>query len=328
LEECKRKISQEPIVKVLITGASGYLGANLAKLLHTSNPELSLVLASRGGNCEWIRGFGEQISLKLDGREHVPELPKDIDVIVHLAALNEIDCGQNLHDALQINVQGTRQIIDAGIKDGVKKFVYASTIHIYGPLEGTLTESSLPRAIHPYGYTHYMAEELMEHATVKYGVEATVLRFANVIGAPLHMNVNRWSLLVNDLCKQAMTTGKLLLKSPSSKRDFVPMKDACQAFRHAVLSKNPDENRFQVFNISSAKNIEVLRMAHFIRDKSRSALGINVEIVSDASNSKSEKDFVISNEKTLAWGWKPSSDLISEIEDTLAKCHQFFSERK
>jgi UDP-glucose 4-epimerase len=245
-------------------------------------------------------------------------LPKGIDTIVHLAALNEIDSA-NAGAALTINVQGTLQLIEAAAIQGVKNFVYASTIHVYGPLVGTLQETSCLHSQHPYGFTHHMAEQLLEYAAGKYGISATCLRFSNVIGAPANMSVNRWTLLVNDLCKQAVETKKMVLKSPESQRDFVAMPDVCAAIERA-MGIDQKEVGFDVINISSGKSMRVIEMAQLIALHASRILNCKIEITCESCQTAAPPEFRIDNSKALAWGWRPESNLVGEIEATLRLC--------
>lgn len=305
-------------MNILITGASGYLGARLARHLKKTHPDCNLLLASRSGRCHWIDGLGEQISLELGGASEI-RLPQSLDAIVHLAAINEVDCA-DVSKALRVNVEGTWNLIDAAVTAGVKHFVYASTIHVYGPLEGTLSESSLVHSRHAYGFTHHMGEELFEYATSKYPMSATCLRFSNIIGAPANPRVNRWMLLVNDLCRQAVQTKRLVLKSPESRRDFIAMTDACAAFEKAVFGYKT-RDKFEVFNISRGETIRVRDMAELIADQASRILGSKIEIqIDDNGSAPTGQNVLIDNSRAKKWGWNATGDLKAEIQQTLQLC--------
>ncbi len=57
---------------------------------------------------------------------------KDINVIIHLAALNEIDSMKDPKLALEVNTKGTYKLLDLAYKTGIKNFIYFSTFHVYG----------------------------------------------------------------------------------------------------------------------------------------------------------------------------------------------------
>lgn len=305
-------------MRILIVGASGYLGARFAKHMHNLHPNCELLLGSTSGACRWLNGLGKQLLIKLDTTGAL-SLPDNIDSVVQLAAINEHDCA-DVSKALEVNVKGTWKLIESAIAHDIKHFVYASTIHVYGPLNGDLFESSPIKFIHPYGFTHHMSEQLLEYATSKHNVSATCLRFSNVIGAPADMQVNRWTLLANDLCQQAVRSKKLVLKSPESQRDFLAMPDACTALEKAVLECRVKKG-FEVFNISQGRNLSVRTLAQIIAQEAGLLLGENIEIVTDSVGSPvSGNNFQIHNTKANAWGWAPKSELVTEIALTLRLC--------
>lgn len=305
-------------MKVLITGASGYLGARLASYLAHKNQKNELILASRSGNCPWLQGLGKQIALDLE-RSETLDLPSEIDVIVHLAAINEKDCAATAR-AVKVNVEGSWNLIESAIKHDIKRFVYASTIHVYGPLQGQLTESTIPISRHPYGFTHYMAEQLFEYAAYKYETSSTCLRFSNIVGAPANRQVNRWTLLINDLCRQAVQTQRLLIRSPESQRDFIAMSDACVAVEKAMTERHVP-HAFDVFNISMGVNARVKDIAALVAHRATKLFGKEIVVVTnETSLEDSGEDFQIDNSKAKNWGWSPQSEFQGEIDQTLRLC--------
>ena len=302
-------------MKILITGASGYLGARLSSFLKQHGSGYELFLASRSGRCPWLNGLGTQIAFDLESPKIV--LPEGLDAVVHLAAPNEIESADAKH-AVKVNVVGTLNLIEAAVAHKVSRFVYASTIHVYGPLEGLLTEASVPRNYHPYGFTHVMGEQLFQYAAHKHGVSAVCLRFSNIVGSPIDKQVNRWTLLVNDLCRQAVESGKLTLKSPDSLRDFIGMSDACSAVEKAINSRGKP---FDIFNISKGANVKVRDVAELIAKRAGELLGKKIDIVVPNSGMPSlQTTFTIDATKAKNWGWSVNPEIDWEIDATLRLC--------
>ena len=121
----------------------------------------------------------------------------------------------------------------------VERFIYFSTAHIYGaPLEGTITEKSLPSPVHPYAITHRAAEDYVIAAAKQKRIQGTVLRLSNSFGAPVSPHVNRWTLLANDLCRQAVEKGTITLRSNGCQyRDFICLTDVEEVM--AKMLTNP-----------------------------------------------------------------------------------------
>ena len=119
---------------------------------------------------------------------------------------------------------------------GVPRFLYFSTAHVYGSsLEGTITEQTCPRNLHPYATSHLAGEQAVLEAAQRGAIRGVVFRLSNAFGAPVSSEVNCWMLLVNDLCRQAVTTGELALRTAGLQlRDFVTLEDVTRAVLHVL----------------------------------------------------------------------------------------------
>jgi UDP-glucose 4-epimerase len=108
-----------------------------------------------------------------------------------------------------------------------------STTHVYGPQVGRLEETTLPAPRHPYATSHRAAEDAVLAASGNF--TAMVLRLSNGFGAPTHAQANCWTLLVNDLCRQAVTDCTLRLRSAGLQhRDFIPLADVTRIVDHML----------------------------------------------------------------------------------------------
>lgn len=149
---------------VMITGGTGFIGSRLAleclnrghavKVLGQENtPAESL-------NRKTVEDRGGQIILgsvtDIDG---LPEWFQGVDVVFHLAAaqheMNVPD--QKFRD---VNVTGTKNILEASILAGVKRFVHGSTIGVYGSIEGVIDEQTPCNPDNIYGVTKFEGEKL------------------------------------------------------------------------------------------------------------------------------------------------------------------------
>jgi len=133
-------------------------------------------------------------------------------------------------------VPAVKHLMSPAIAAGLERFIYFFTAHVYGePLIGRITEATLPRPIHPYAITHYAAKNFVLAAHNQNKITGVALRLSNGFGAPTHPNVDCWTLLVNDLCRQAVQTRKIVLRSNGlQQRDLIPLMDIGGAVRHLI----------------------------------------------------------------------------------------------
>jgi UDP-glucose 4-epimerase len=309
---------------VLITGGLGYVGGRLAKMLVKS---FSVLISSRGEINDPIRSvFGEDISYV--GHESLLEansFPKRIDAVIHLAAMNEIDSVKFPDEAIDININQTRKILEAAIQNGVSKFIYFSTIHVYGKeLRGIIDEQALPRPIHPYAITHKAAEDYVIGAHDSGKIQGVIVRLSNSFGMPVLPTVNRWTLLVNDICRQAVTTGSIRLHSNGCQyRDFVTLSDVGYAID--FLLEKPVIDSENIFNLSSGKSMTVLAMSEFVVDISNQILKKKIAIqLPENSQPSIENSFQILPKQLCAMGFEFQNNFEEELKDMILFCNHHY----
>jgi predicted dehydrogenase/nucleoside-diphosphate-sugar epimerase len=188
--------------RVLVTGASGFIGCRLSEMLHFGsdwtvrglirNPSRAARLARMP--LEFAIGdLGSQATLRaaLEG----------CDAVVHAG----IGTSWKRSERVSTNVQGTKRLIDAAVDAGVRRFVHCSTIALYGDaVTGTITEDTpaRPKKGWDYAESKLAAEDIVRHAGAR-GLEVVILRIAVVYG-PFNMTVTVRPL-------EALADGRLVL---------------------------------------------------------------------------------------------------------------------
>ena len=190
---------------------------------------------------------------------------RNVDIVVHTAGMNAQECAANPVAAMEVNGLYTGRIIAAAARVGVKRFLYLSTAHVYSnPLIGTITEDTCLQNLHPYAYSHSVGELAVLGANQRGEIEGIVLRLTNSFGAPVTKEVNCWMLLVNDLCRQAVQSGKLTLRSKGyQQRDFIAMGEVCRVIERMSNSK-PGSGHDGIFNLGSGISWSVIKITKLI----------------------------------------------------------------
>ena len=141
-----------------------------------------------------------------------------------------------------------QQLLEQAVKAGIQRVVYVSSAHVYGPLEGELTEATPANPLGLYGMLHYTAEQMIRRYVHLGKIQALILRPCAVYG-PLKVmeRFNRWSLIPFAFPKEAIEQGTITLQSDGSqRRNFV----SSQAIAELVLTclRNASAEAWTVWN--------------------------------------------------------------------------------
>lgn len=145
-------------MKLLITGASGLYGSKLAQLALAKGIEVY------SSDIQSLSVYGNFVKLDISGKIQVDEAFKTIkpDVVVHAATLTDVDkCETNKELAWKINVEGTRNIVEAA-KNADSFLIYISTDYVFSGEKGNYKEADKPDPINYYGLTKLKAEEIVQ----------------------------------------------------------------------------------------------------------------------------------------------------------------------
>jgi UDP-glucose 4-epimerase len=165
--------------KVLITGGAGFIGSAVAKNLLDKGLHVKIYDIIKPD-----KKIGEYIRGTIMYPTEIYEAVKDCDYVVHLAAMLGVRRTEtDRMGCLDVNIQGTKNVLDACVKANVKKILFGSSSEVYGePVKNPISESDpvSPKSI--YGVTKLAGEEYTKAYNKHHGIDYTIVRFFNVYG--------------------------------------------------------------------------------------------------------------------------------------------------
>jgi UDP-glucose 4-epimerase len=188
------------VTKVLVTGATGFVGRHLCELLVQNGYDVTGTTRSEDtgfGPSAWrLMSIGD-----IGGEVEWAPLLRDVDYVVHLAARVHVMHEQE-HDPLaafrRVNVAGTDRLLRSAGEQGVKRVVFVSTIKVHG--EGTqgvpYKSDDTLAPTDPYGQSKLEAEQVLERLGRELGIETSVIRPPLVYGSGVGGNFIRLMRLV------------------------------------------------------------------------------------------------------------------------------------
>lgn len=313
-------------MKILITGGFGYLGGRIAQYMGTIFPKKDIrLLVRRDGQASpsWAESYDIVKGDVLDDSSLLPAC-RDIDAIIHLAALNEIESGKYPLNALKVNGEGTLRLLNAATASNVDRFIYFSTFHVYGlNAHGEISENTIPAPVHPYAITHHVAEDFVRMMVQNEKIGGIILRLSNGFGCPSHTNVNRWSLIFNDFCLQAVLRKEIILKSSGKQyRDFITLTDISRCVEYLLKI---DDKMFErgdlIYNLGGNFSISILDAANLVAERCQKVLGTTPEIVMGSNSAGMLNEPVIyRTDKLKSIGFQLVSNVEEEIDNTIIFC--------
>jgi nucleoside-diphosphate-sugar epimerase len=295
-------------MKVLITGGAGYLGSNLTRHLLEAGYSVTVLdnlmydqvtLLHLFGNPKFQFELGDVRDKKL-----LQELVGLNDVIIPLAAIVGMPaCKANPELTVAVNYQQVADIVEV-LRDD-QKLILPNTNSQYGSSDSIITEESPFNPLSLYAKTKCDAENTM--LAKGNGVS---LRLATVFGVSPRM---RTDLLVNDFVYKSVVDGYLVLFEAHFKRNYIHVQDIARTFQFII--ENYDKCKGHAFNVGlSTANLSKLELAETIK-KYIPSLVIKQD---DFKEDFDKRNYIVSNEKLEALGWKPIYDLDYGIKQLMS----------
>jgi nucleoside-diphosphate-sugar epimerase len=253
-------------VRVLVTGAHGYMGSVTVPALRAAGHEVTGMDALYYGGCDLYEADEPAPLLRLDVRDVEPHDLEGFDAVVHLAALSNDPLGDLDRElTLEINYRATVRLARAAKQAGVERFVFSSSCSMYGASSaGDLVAEDAPlRPLTAYAESKVRAEEALAGLAGD-GFAPVAMRNATAYGVSPRLRVD---LVLNNLVGWAYTTGRVKIMSDGTPwRPLVHVEDIAGATL-AALEAPVDVVRGEAFNVGAAsENHQVRDLAEIVSE--------------------------------------------------------------
>ena len=296
-------------MKVLIPGGAGYIGSVLTPYLLEHKFEVTVVdnfmykqnslaaVCHHPGFCIFNGDIRNQ--------ELMRQLVDWADIVIPLAALVGAPlCSKDPYTATSINHNATIALIQ--MIPPQKGILMPTTNSAYGTGDKNhfCTENSPLNPISQYAEQKVKVEQvLMQHPN------AISFRLATVFGMSPRM---RTDLLVNDFVYRAVHEKAVLLFESHFKRNYIHVRDVCKAFLHSIT--NFQKMRSQIYNVGlCSANLSKKQLCEHIQKQIPSFTFVEAPI----GNDPDQRNYVVSNEKIKATGFKPEFSLDDGIMELI-----------
>jgi UDP-glucose 4-epimerase len=256
-----------PNLKVLITGGSGFIGSHIINHLLKTGYETVVLDNFFSGKIENIKNHMNNkkfhlIKGDIRNPKDVKSAFENVEAIFHLAAIVNIPLSiENPSLVNEVNVQGTLNLLEASIKQNIRRFVYVSTCAVYGEARYLPIDEEHPtNPLSPYGASKLAAEHYCKVYHKIYGLPTTCLRFFNIYG-PRQPSGPYGGVITTFLESLKKNKPIVIFGDGNQTRDFLYVKDAVEACMLALTSK---DCAGKTFNIGTGTKTSINELAQIL----------------------------------------------------------------
>jgi UDP-glucose 4-epimerase len=323
--------------KILVTGAGGYIGSITTNLLLELGHEVVAL-------DNFIRGYHDPLDLlsakypsqikiytcdlTVDGGRSVLDAEKEIEAVIHFAALLNVGESFEMPSVyLSNNIGGTLKLAHELISHGVNKLIFSSSCAVYGNAKYLPIDEAheISEPVSPYGYSKLVCEKSLQWFDSMNMLRSVFLRYFNVCGATddggigdskkpsfhLIQNAVRGALGID---KFSLNYAKVNTPDGSPIRDYVNVVDLADAHIKA-LGWIMRENKSDVFNLGTGTGNSVLEIINEVKKITRS----DFEVSESSVRRSDEADKMVADNKkaSTVLGWSPKRSIAQSVESLI-----------
>ena len=302
-------------MKILVTGGAGFIASQIADAYLREGHEVYVLDNLSTGFLKNVNPNAHFIKSDISSPSLVELFEKvKFDVVNHHAA--QIDVRKSVNDPIfdaNTNILGTINLLQACIKTGVKKFMFASTGGaVYGEQEYFPADEKHPtNPVSPYGITKLSIEKYLYFYKNEYGLKHTILRYANVYGPRQNPfgEAGVVAIFANKLLRNENPT---INGDGEQTRDYVFVEDIVKANVTTLRDENSD-----IFNVGTSIETSVNELFASIN---LIAGGKAEERHGPAPKGEQARSVITSDKLLKRFNWRPSI----KIDEGLKKTFEFF----
>lgn len=304
------------LLRIFITGTTGFIGSHLTKALLAGGYEIGALLRT-GSDTSRLAGSLDAISVFKGDVQDSDAVYRSIgdfspDAILHLVTYYAVEhASVDIGLMVDTNVKGTVNLLQAAKEHGVKLFVNTSTCAVYEQKDRPLTENDPVCPQNLYAVTKLQAEEACQFYALNYGVDGLTLRLFPPYGPGDHER-----RLIPYVIASALQNTSPALTTGRQKWDFVYVDDIVNAYL-AVLNAYPLKSPYDVVNIGTGQPVSIRDIVLMIMEMTHGTCELAWGAVPHRKNEVWFNSADISKAKKIL-AWEPATSIHDGMHQTIA----------
>jgi dTDP-glucose 4,6-dehydratase len=298
-------------MKLLVTGAAGFIGSTYARIATDAGHELTILdKLTYAGRRENLEGVEHRfVHGGIEDPEKVREAMEGADAVVNFAAESHVDRSISGQDPfVTTHVIGTSVLLAAARELGVGRYLQVSTDEVYGSIEsGSFTEASPLNPSSPYSATKAAGDLLVTAHVHTHGIEAVICRGSNNYGPRQYPEKLIPLMTLNALHGDSLP----VYGDGRQVRNWLYVEDFARAI-HLVLEKGAPGEAYNVGGPDECENIDVVRRIIELTGKDESLMAY----VTDRPGH--DRRYSLASDKVRALGWEAQVHFAEGLDRTVA----------
>lgn len=282
-------------MKILLTGNLGYTGSVLRHKLALAGHYVVGVDVGWFMRSQWTGDDVRRVKslIAYDGKPY--------DAVIHLAAIaNDPTTSEWPRLAWETSALATQQLCQAAVRDGVRRFIYASSVSVYGADRGMVTEDMELQPLSDYNKVKMCTERIL--LSYRKHIIPQIIRPATVCGLSPRM---RLDVSVNMLTMQALTKGVMTIHGGQQMRPSIHIDDLCDLYIFML-----EHQGFEGVYNAGFENHSLLELAKKVQAVVPSEIKITEQ--------RDARSYQVNSDKLLATGFKPKKTVDDAIHEIVA----------
>ena len=318
-------------MKILVTGAEGFIGSHLVELLLKKKFKVkALVLYNSFNSWGWLENINFEFKNNLEvvlgdikDKENFEDLSKDVDIIINMAALIGIPYSYRASRSyIETNVIGALNILNSALKNNISQVIQISTSEVYGtPKKVPITENFPYNAQSPYAASKIAADQLSLSFYRSFDLPVSIIRPFNTYGPRQSARA-----IIPTIITQALKNKKIKLGSVYPRRDLMYVEDTARGIYAAINNK---KTFGQIINLGTGYEISIKDLVK----KISKLLDIKIEYQIETNRKrpkKSEVDRLLASNKKAKklLNWRPKYLKAKGLDYGLKQTLNWFKDEK
>lgn len=251
-------------MRILITGGSGFIGTHLTKFLLAKNHIVTIFdnfsNSSKHSMSFFVEKGVEIIEGDIMNYDEIFKATKNKEVVIHLAAkISVSESMKNPIETFEVNVEGTKNVLNSCEKNHIKKFIASSSAAVYGEGDNNspLNENSKKLPISPYGESKLKMEKEIREFKSKHNMIRIILRFFNIYGEG---QTPEYAGVITRFIERIKQNKPLeVFGDGLQTRDFISIDDIINSINCAIST-----DKSGTYNIASGKTTSIKELAEYM----------------------------------------------------------------